>query len=48
MERYNRTMLAMLRSYVSEQKDDWDLYASALMYVFNKHVYRVQGRRQLI
>ena len=39
-ERYNRTILAMLRNYVNEYKTDWDRYATALTYSFNCHVHR--------
>jgi len=31
-ERYNRTVLAMLRNYVNEHQEDWDKYASSLTY----------------
>ena len=30
VERYNRTILSMLRCYVEEHRDDWDRYAFAL------------------
>ena len=30
VDRYNRTILAMLRNYVNEHQDDWDRYATAL------------------
>lgn len=43
MERYNRTILAMLRSYVNEHQDDWDDYAQALSYAYNSHVHRSTG-----
>ena len=32
VERYNRTILNMLRCYVEEHQTDWDRYASALTY----------------
>ena len=44
VERYNRTILAMLRNYVNEHQDDWDRYATALTYSYNNHVHRSTGR----
>jgi len=43
VERYNRTILAMLRNYVGEQQDDWDQYVSALTYAYNCHVHTSTG-----
>ena len=43
VERYNRTILAMLRNYVNEHQNDWDRYATALTYAYNKHVHRSTG-----
>ena len=40
VERYNRTILAMLRNYVNEHQNDWDRYATALTYSYNCHVHR--------
>ena len=40
VERYNRTILAMLRNYVSEHQSDWEEYASALTYAYHNHVHR--------
>ena len=40
VERYNRTLLAMLRNYVNDNQDDWDVYASALTYAYNTSVHR--------
>ena len=39
-ERYNRTILAMLRNYINDNQDDWDRYASAVTYAYNNHVHR--------
>ena len=39
VERYNRTILAMLRNYVKEHHNDWDRYATALTYLFNCDVH---------
>ena len=43
VERYNRTILAMLRNYVSDHQDDWDEYATALTYAYNNSVHRGTG-----
>ena len=43
VERYNRTILNMLRCYVEEHQADWDRYASALTYAYNDHVHRSTG-----
>ena len=32
VERYNRTILATLRTYVADHPKDWDLYTDALTY----------------
>ena len=33
----------MLRNYVNDNQDDWDVYASALTYAYNTHVHRTTG-----
>ena len=43
VERYNRTILAMLRNYVNEHQDDWDQYVTALTYAYNTSVHRSTG-----
>ena len=43
VERYNRTIIAMLRNYVNEQQDDLDRYATALTYAYNNQVHRSTG-----
>ena len=43
VERYNRSLLAMLRHYVGEHQDDWDRYASAVTYAYNMTVHRSTG-----
>ena len=43
VERYNRTILAMLRNYVNEHQNDWDEFASVLTYAYNNHVHRSTG-----
>ena len=43
VERYNRSLLAMLRHYVGEHQDDWDKYASAVTYAYNMSVHRSTG-----
>ena len=44
VERYNRTILAMLRNYVNEHQNDWDEFASVLTYAYNNHVIEAQGQ----
>ena len=43
VERYNRTILAMLRNYVNEHQNDWDEFATVLTYAYNNHVHRSTG-----
>ena len=43
VERYNRTVLAILRNNVNEHQNDWDEIASVLTYVYNNHVHRRTG-----
>ena len=33
----------MLRNYVNEHQDDWDIYAPALTYAYKNHVHRATG-----
>ena len=40
VERYNRTIASMLRNYVNEHQDDWDVYVGSLTYAYNSHVHR--------
>ena len=40
VERYTRTIASMLRSYVGEHQDDWDVYVGPLTYAYNSHVHR--------
>ena len=40
VERYNRTVLAMLRNYVNDHRDDWDRYISGVTYAYNNTVHR--------
>ena len=40
VERFNRTIAAMLRNYVNDHQDDWDKYAETLTYAYNNHVHR--------
>ena len=35
VERYNRTILAALRTYVADHPRDWDLYTDELTYAYN-------------
>jgi transposase InsO family protein len=43
MERYNRTILAALRSYVSKREDNWDDFTSAVTYAYNYRVHSSLG-----
>ena len=40
VERYNRTIASMLRNYLNEHQDDWDVYVGPLTYAYNSHVHR--------
>lgn len=40
IERYNRTLLAMLRNFVNECQNDWDIYLSALTYANKNDAHR--------
>ena len=40
VERYNRTIASMLRNYVNEHQDDWDVYVRPLTYAYNSYVHR--------
>ena len=40
VERYICTIAFMLRNYVNEHQDDWDLYVGPLTYAYNSHVQR--------
>lgn len=40
VERYNRTVVAVLRNYVNEHEDDWDVYTSALTYVYDNQIHK--------
>ena len=35
VERFNRTIKAVIRSYLSDHPEDWDLYTGALTYAYN-------------
>ena len=42
-ERFNRTILASLRNYVSESQKDWDEWLGPLTYAYNCQVHRSTG-----
>ena len=42
-ERYNRTIASMLRNYLGEHLDDWDMYVGLLTYAYSFHVHRTTG-----
>jgi transposase InsO family protein len=43
VERYNRTILASLRGYVSKRQDDWDDFTSAVTFAYNCRVHSSLG-----
>jgi RNase H-like domain found in reverse transcriptase/Reverse transcriptase (RNA-dependent DNA polymerase)/Integrase zinc binding domain/Chromo (CHRromatin Organisation MOdifier) domain/Integrase core domain len=43
VERYNRTILASLRAYISKSQDNWDDYTSAVTYAYNCRVHSSLG-----
>jgi transposase InsO family protein len=43
VERYNRTILAALRAYVSKRQDYWDEFTSAVTYAYNCRVHSSLG-----
>lgn len=45
VERFNRSIAAMLRFYVSYHLDNWDEYSEQLTYVYNFNVHRSTGTR---
>lgn len=40
VERYNRTVVAVLRNFVNEHENDWDVYTSALTYVYDNQIHK--------
>ena len=44
-ERYNRTLAAALRAYVSDNCTDWDIYAPAVTFAYNTQVHSTTGLR---
>ena len=43
VERFNRSMAAMLRCYVEDHPSDWPKYVNALCYAYNTSVHRTTG-----
>ena len=43
VERFNRTLLSMLRCFVDDECDDWDKYLPYLIYAYNTSPNRVTG-----
>ena len=41
VERYNRTLLSAIRTYVSDHPKDWDLFTDVITYSYNTQVHRV-------
>ena len=42
-ERFNRTILASLRTYVADHPNDWDLFTDALTYAYNTQPHKSTG-----
>ena len=40
VERFNRTMLAALRTYVADHPRDWDFFTDAITFAYNTYVHR--------
>jgi hypothetical protein len=43
-ERFNRTLLSMLKVYVNENQDDWDLLLNKLAFAYRTAVHRTTGQ----
>ena len=43
VERHNRTIQDILASYVSQHKDDWDLWADLAVYAYNTSIHTATG-----
>ena len=43
VERFNRSIVNMLRNYVNDHQDDWDQYVRALTFAYNCGVHRSTG-----
>ena len=43
VERYNRTILQMLRHYVHDHQRDWDLFSETLTYAYRTQVHCTTG-----
>ena len=43
VERFNRTILAALRSYIGDHPKDWDLYTDFITYSYNTQVHTSTG-----
>lgn len=43
VERFNRTILSALRSYLGDHPRDWDEFTSALTYAYNTQVHKTTG-----
>ncbi|CAF1124569.1 unnamed protein product [Brachionus calyciflorus] len=42
-ERFNRTLISMLRTFVNENQDDWDLLLDKLAFAYRTAVHRATG-----
>jgi transposase InsO family protein len=43
VERFNRTILNALRTYVANSQNDWDDYTAAITFGYNSRVHRILG-----
>ncbi|MBR7801843.1 transposase, partial [Undibacterium sp. FT137W] len=43
VERFNRTLVDMLRHYVEEHQEDWDELLAVLTLAYNSRVHRTTG-----
>ena len=43
VERHNRTIQDILASYVSQHKDDWDLWVDLAVYAYNTSIHTATG-----
>jgi transposase InsO family protein len=43
VERFNRTILNALRTYVAKSQADWDYYTSAITYRYNSRIHASLG-----
>ncbi|CAF0886715.1 unnamed protein product [Brachionus calyciflorus] len=42
-ERFNRTLISMLRTFINENQDDWDILLNKLAFAYRTAVHRATG-----